>query len=321
MNAAARLIVTRGPDEGREFDVSSDLAHIGRDGSNQIVLTDPGLARHQASIVCRGGRYALFTPLDGGVEVDGAQVPAERWVWLPAAADIRFGLETVLHFETSTPQNGHAPADSGLMVSNDAPTDESAAVTPSQKKDGSSSTARRRRKKGEPKKSAARLTLDAAGEPRVQLGADGRLPELNLSETGGPVVESSGKSSVQPWLVIVAVLASTAMSALLLLWTPESGGSSTAAHAQARFQLRNFYGKEGSDLEPYQQLLRQAAVEHSQGRIREERRMYLKVLDRLNSADVLDTGNFHGLTGRQTGRGRNSDTELRELLESLVSSP
>jgi hypothetical protein len=321
MNAAARLVVTRGPDEGREFDVSSDLAHIGRDGSNQIVLTDPGLARHQASIVCRGGRYALFTPLDGGVEVDGAQVPAERWVWLPAAADIRFGLETVLHFETSAPSNGHAVAVGGSSESHDSPMSESPAIAASQKKDGSSSTARRRRKKTESKKSAARLMLDAAGEPRVQLGADGRLPELNLSEAGRPAVESSGPPGVQLWLVIVAVLVSTAMSALILLWTPESVRTSTVTQAQARFQVRNFYGREGSELEPYQQLLRQAAVEHSQGRTREERRMYLKVLDLLNSADVLDSSNFHGLTGRQTGRGRNSDKELRELLESLVSTP
>jgi hypothetical protein len=60
-------------------------------------------------------------------------------------------------------------------------------------------------------------------------------------------------------------------------------------------------------------------VEHSQGRLSEERRLYLKVLDLLNSADVLDPRNFHGLTGRQTGRGQNSDKELRELLERLVS--
>lgn len=321
MNGTARLVVTRGPDEGRQFDVSSDLAHIGRDGSNQIVLTDPGLARHQASIVCRGGRYALFTPLDSGVEVDGAQVPAERWVWLPAAADIRFGLETVLHFQTSIAVNGLAPSDAGPENPSDGSAIESSSGETSQKKDGSSSTARRRRKKSEPKRSAARLTLDSAGEPRVQLGADGRLPELRLSEAGAATKEASGKSGVQPWLVIVAVIASTAMSALLLLWTPDSSESTREGQAQSRFLLRNFYGKEGSELEPYQKLLRQAAVEHSQGRIREERRLYLKVLDLLNSADVLDRGNFHGLTGRQTGRGRNSDSELRGLLESLVSSP
>jgi hypothetical protein len=321
MNATARLVVTRGPDEGREFDVSSDLAHIGRDGSNQIVLTDPGLARHQASIVCRGGRYALFTPLDGAVEVDGAQVPADRWVWLPAAADIQFGLETVLHFQTSMAANGQITSEAESIVPSDRSSIESSLGVTPQNKDGSSSTAKRRRRRSEPKRSAARLTLDAAGEPRVQLGADGRLPELRLSEAGAIATETSGKSGVQPWLVIAAVIASTAMSALLLLWTPDHSGSPGAVQAQARFQLRNFYGKEGSELEPYQQLLRRAAVEHSQGRVREERRLYLKVLDLLNSADVLDPGNFHGLTGRQTGRGRNGDSELRGLLESLVSSP
>lgn len=319
MNTSARLTVTRGPDEGRAFEVSSDLAHIGRDDSNQIVLTDPGLARHQASIVCRGGRYAVFTPLDGGVELDGAQIPAERWIWLPAAAQLRFGPETVLQFESPQAAGGSVtgeiePAATSLAA-------ETAPAALPDKKDGSSSTARRRRKKTEPRRTGARLTLDAAGEPRVQLGSDGRLPELNLSESGRVAVEASNRTGVQPWLVIVAVAASGLLSAVLLFWNPEPGGTPTAAKSEARFLLKNFYGKDGATLEPYQRLLRQAAVEHSQGRTREERRMYLKVLDLLNSADVKNPRNFHGLTGRQTGRGRNSDEELRNLLESLVAAP
>ncbi|HVJ66660.1 MAG TPA: FHA domain-containing protein, partial [Caulifigura sp.] len=90
-----------GPDEGRSFDVLQELAHIGRDTDAQIVLTDPAVARHQASIARRGGRYALFTPFDGGALVDGAAVPADRWVWLPSMAEIQLGEETVIRFESS----------------------------------------------------------------------------------------------------------------------------------------------------------------------------------------------------------------------------
>jgi hypothetical protein len=165
------------------------------------------------------------------------------------------------------------------------------------------------------------LQLDAIGEPRVQLGADGRLPELNLSEATSAAPQEADGVAVRPWLAIVAVVASTAVSALLLLWSPDPAGSSSRIHQDAREQLKQFYGKDADNLEPYQKLLRQAAVERSQGRLGEERRMYLRVLDLLNSSDVRDPRNFHGLTGRETGRGRNSDAELRQWIETLIASP
>ena len=99
-----------GPDEGRSFDVLQELAHIGRDEDAQIVLTDPTVARHQASIARRGGRFALFTPFDGGAHVDGAAVPADRWVWLPSMAEIQLGDETRVRFETAA--NGDCDGDS-----------------------------------------------------------------------------------------------------------------------------------------------------------------------------------------------------------------
>ena len=106
-----------------------------------------------------------------------------------------------------------------------------------------------------------------------------------------------------------------------MLWTPESTRQPSQSAREARSALTSFYGRDGADLEPYQKLLRQASVEHSQGRYREERRQYLRVLDLLNSWDATNARNLNGLTGRQTGRGKNSDRELRELLEVLVATP
>jgi hypothetical protein len=316
MESVARLIVTRGPDLGRAFDVSSDLAHIGCGGNNQIVLTDPSVATHQASIVRRSGRYALFTPLEQAVHVDGAEVPADRWVWLPAAALIDLGGDTSVQFEvTSLGTHGNGVATELPQV----PAAAESAIPPAAKKDGSSSTVRRRKRKGEPRRTAAKLSTDPQGEPRVQLGADGRLPELNLTESVAPAADPSSKQGARPWLVITAVVASSAMSLLLMLWTPQSSGS--ASRENARENVKLFFGKDGEELEPYQRLLRQAIVEHSQGRLGEERRMYLRVLDLLNSASVRDPRNYYGLTGHQTGRGRNSDRELREFLEQLIATP
>ena len=122
-------------------------------------------------------------------------------------------------------------------------------------------------------------------------------------------------------LAVTAVIASAVLSVALMLWSPDSGSPTTHSTRSAREALTQFYGKDGADLEPYQKLLRQAAVEHSQGRTREERRLYLRTLDLLNSSDATSPRNLNGLTGRQSGRGKNSDRELRELLETLVATP
>jgi hypothetical protein len=317
MSSAARITVMAGPDEGRSFDVLQELAHIGRDADAQIVLTDPAVARHQASIARRGGRFALFTPFDGGARVDGAAVPADRWVWLPSMAEIQLGNETRVRFEVGG--NGSA-ADSDVDTTADAASPRRPPADPAAK-DGSSSTARRRRRKNEAKRQVAKLTVDAAGTPLVQLGADGRLPEFHLSDTPVTENEQSSDAGVRPWLALTALGASALVSVFLMLWTPEAGAPSTQSARAAREGLTEFYGKDGADLEPYQKLLRQAAIERSQGRLKEERRLYLQVLDLLNSWDASNPRNLHGLTGRQTGRGKNSDRDLQKLLETLVASP
>jgi hypothetical protein len=316
MSSAARITVMTGPDEGRSFDVLQELAHIGRDEDAQIVLTDPSVARHQASIARRGGRFALFTPFDGGAHVDGAAVPADRWVWLPSMADIQFGGETRVRFEAAA--NGTSVEPGSTPV---ADTDFRKTATESVPKDGSSSTARRRRKKSESKRQVAKLSVDATGTPLVQLGADGRLPEFHLSDTPITESEQSKDASVRPWLAMTAVAASALLSVFLMLWNPDTGAPSTQSARSVREALTEFYGKDGADLEPYQKLLRQASIERSQGRLKEERRLYLKVIDLLNSWDVSNPRNLHGLTGRQTGRGKNSDRDLQRLLETLVAAP
>jgi hypothetical protein len=163
--------------------------------------------------------------------------------------------------------------------------------------------------------------VDAAGTPLVQLGADGRLPEFHLSDTPVTESEQSNDSSVRPWLALTAVAVSALLSVFLMLWTPNTGAPSTQSAREAREGLTAFYGKDGADLEPYQKLLRQAALERSQGRFNEERRLYIRVLDLLNSWDASNARNLHGLTGKQTGRGKNGDRDLQKLLEALVASP
>ncbi len=100
MSEPATITVTRGPARGQFFELEAELVHIGRAESNQVVLEDTNLADHQASIVFRNGRYAIFTPLPDAVSIDGSAIPPQRWVWLPGEADIGLGQRTSLRFAT-----------------------------------------------------------------------------------------------------------------------------------------------------------------------------------------------------------------------------
>jgi len=110
------------------------------------------------------------------------------------------------------------------------------------------------------------------------------------------------------------------MSLGLLLLDPQFGGPESAGErSAARDVVRQFLGETEDEFEPYQVLLRQALVDHSQGDVRSEKLYYRRVLRMLNSSDILDAENHNGLTGRQTGRGKAGDDELRQALKTLLS--
>jgi hypothetical protein len=89
-----RIVVTTGPDRGKVFEIDEELVHIGRADENQIVLDDPSLPDHQASILRKNDRFAIFRPTDAEVQVDGADIPVEKWVWLPNDVRLQFGRRT-----------------------------------------------------------------------------------------------------------------------------------------------------------------------------------------------------------------------------------
>jgi pSer/pThr/pTyr-binding forkhead associated (FHA) protein len=98
MASRAKITVTTGPDRGKSCALTGDLTRVGRAAENDLVLTDPELADHLASIVEREGRYAIITTIPAGLEVDGTEIPVERWVWLPEEAEIRVSRRTALQF-------------------------------------------------------------------------------------------------------------------------------------------------------------------------------------------------------------------------------
>jgi hypothetical protein len=239
MPAAAQLTVTSGPDRGRVFDLGEEeLVHIGTGPENHVVLSDPAIAEHQASIVSRNGRYAIFTPQSGSVDVDGDRIPADQWVWLPDVARIRIGQRTAVQFTGPTsdgtdPTNGKGPAAASAAAKpapakpappppskTTAPNKPSGPVDPFADDDGDdapgdagaespSKAANRKGKRRRPrsekprepkgeKRQVAQFVTDQTGETVVTLGEDGQLPELQLREGAARAKERRKAEAPKP---------------------------------------------------------------------------------------------------------------------------
>jgi predicted component of type VI protein secretion system len=314
MSMIAHLKVTAGPDAGREFVIEEELVHIGRGEENHFRLQDDSLAEHQASIAHRTGRFAIYSPVAHAASVDGSELPAEKWVWLPASATIRLGSSTQVRFaaEPAAIQNGgEASAASSSDTSRDA------AVNPSAETVRKS--ARRKGAKSASGRSVAKFITDRPGVPLVKLGEDGKLPELRLADSHQQANRRSDTKSKSPLLIYGVLGFSFVLSLGMLLVEPGSSAISSSEKDEVRQGLVEFFGDEGATLEPYQELLRRAYVAHSRGDYDVERAAYQRVLAMLNSADIRDPSNLNGLTGQDTGRGRASDQELRRHLQLLLA--
>ncbi|MEZ6067194.1 MAG: FHA domain-containing protein [Planctomycetaceae bacterium] len=325
---AARLSIVAGPDSGKEFGLTNDLAHIGRGADNDIELSDPHLADHEATIASRNGRFAIYVPLERQVEVDGSVVPAERWVWLPMTARIRFGMTTECDFSTVPLPGAIADGNEANVSTVTLPMAEPREPAEASGEDGTApprpTTASvktppklptGRRRKVVRKADVARFITDQPGDPLVRLGEDGKLPELALADATDRK-KSDRPEERNPLVLYGALTCSFVMSIGMLLIDDSPTGTTSRERDGARQQLEQFFGEAGSELEPYQIALRQARIEYSQGDYSDERVEYRRVLNMLNAADVRS--HPQGLTGRATRRGKASDEELRAALETLL---
>ena len=305
MPEPATITVTRGPARGQLFEIETELVHIGRADTNQVVLEDPDLAEHQASIVFRNGRYAIFTPLKDAVSIDGSPIPPQRWVWLPGEADIALGERTSLRFATDLDP---AAADNGE-------TDQ--ADDPSEKSTRTSDKGQRKGRKGRRRKrQLAKFVTDAHGESRVQLGEDGQLPELSLDEelTGGQTEQKTKRSN--SLLLSMLLAASVAASVLLLVAeAPLRGGGDRgrqAARKQLTQLLQESQPKKANQTEAgWKLLVRDALSSAARADRAGEQRAYDRLLKLLNAEDRPDTG----LTGDMQ-----TDDDLRGLIAQLKGS-
>jgi hypothetical protein len=162
---------------------------------------------------------------------------------------------------------------------------------------------------------SARFIAANPTERRIDLGADGRLPELVLQE-GTKTEQPAATNSTNPLLLIAVLTVSFALTATILLLDTETRRSESERQADARYELSVHYSQSARRLEPYQEQLRQALQFHNQGKYSEERNCYRRVLDLLHEEH---RDNLKGLTGVRHGDVPPSDEHLESLLSLLLS--
>ena len=300
MSSSATITVTNGPERGTVFPLDDELIHLGRGAANQIVLDDPDVPDHQASIVKRNGRFAIYATGDATVEVDGNAIPAEQWVWLPISARIRVSEHTALQFVCKVPQTGETTASEKKVVS----------ARKGKPRRDRTTTARKRAEKPR-RRQVARFITDGEGEPLVQLGEDGHLPELHLAE-GAARAAAQKQTGAGKSLGLYLAIGFSVLFSLAMLFVDTSPQASTARQrAEARIAIQAFYGRPGEPLKTYQKLLRSAQRAHSRGDRAAERRALHRVLDLLNAEDI------NPITGL-TGDRHEKDERLRQLVATLL---
>lgn len=302
----ASLTVTSGPDRGQTFALTEEFIHIGSGPDSQVLLTDSQVAEHLASLANRNGRFAIFTPIDNAIAVDGNSLKADQWVWLPARAAIKVTSKTTLAFHNGAAESGSAtstPVDTKLPDESPPPIAAVKAKKRGTKKSDSSAANR----------AVAKFITDRPGEMLVRLGEDGHLPELALQEAAAPKTDKRKQTGQgNPALVYGALGFSLLASVAMMFLEPQSFDEKQTSKAGARQNIINrFIGDEKGPTKQYQRLLRDAALAHSRGDFVSERDAYLNVLSLLNSEDK---NQFTGITG-----SAEEDEDLKKNLAVLLS--
>jgi len=160
------------------------------------------------------------------------------------------------------------------------------------------------------------ITADPT-DTRINLGADGRLPELRLDESQDIDRAATPVRSANPLILVGVLGVSFVMSAVLLFLDTETRKSESQRRADARRELEVNYTQSSKGLEKYQAELRSALQSHNRRKYDEERKHYRRVIQMLRAEDVDP---LKGLTGIRRGEAPPSDEHLESLLSELLKS-
>ena len=171
---------------------------------------------------------------------------------------------------------------------------------------------------------AAKFISADPNEARIQLGADGQLPQLVLVKGQKEGAEVESTSSASPVMLAVVLAVSLGMTGIMLLFDFEMGPSDSTTKAAARAQIERYYiGRppDGKDSPPnqvfkeYQILLRRALRSHNRGDRNQERQLYRQVLNILHAEG---RGTLMGVTGMIGATTPPNDDHLEKQLSLLL---
>ncbi len=165
---------------------------------------------------------------------------------------------------------------------------------------------------------AARFVAENIAETKLQLGADGRLPELQFEdrEDDEPDQQKPEARDSNPLLLIGAMCFSITLSIIMLVFDPEETTSNTADMEMARYRIQLNYIGIGPDLKPHERRLREALSAFHRGDFATERRLYREVLHMLKDESFRGPA---GLTGPKTAQHAPNDRHLEEQIATLLS--
>ena len=96
-----QLIMRSGPTPGAVFNLGGDQLTVGRDSTNDVVITDAEISRRHARLTFQGGKYILEDlGSTNGTFVNGQRLAGPRV--LKAGEVVSFGEQIVLVYEAST---------------------------------------------------------------------------------------------------------------------------------------------------------------------------------------------------------------------------
>jgi hypothetical protein len=164
---------------------------------------------------------------------------------------------------------------------------------------------------------AAKFIVENAAETQLQLGTDGRLPELRFEdiEDEDDLQQPEARDS-NPLLLIGVLCFSITLSVILLVFEPTSAPTNSASKWQARAQIQRSYFGTGPDLKPHERRLREALQAFHRGDSVTERRLYREVLNMLKDESHRGAA---GLTGPKAAQNPPNDRHLEEQLATLLS--
>ena len=171
-----------------------------------------------------------------------------------------------------------------------------------------------------PENVATFIASDVA-ESRIEMGADGQLPELTLSTDASHNQKMVPKGTQNLWGLVLLVCGSLIASTALLMFDGPSSKTNSDIHGLLGRLRDKYIYQPDTQLAPYQIYLRAALLARSQGDTAKEQTYYRKVLHLLRAEHHKHDLDEKGLTGQlieSSDRSLRSDEDLENQLSKIL---